>query len=137
MKTIHNEEENGNIAALPLLMGLKIGENKHGKVIMTMNLSYNLTRNLTEQDFISFATGVGAPISSTTSLMGEFSTVQGLKKATEDSVREQLVKANIGMITLLGKKVLLFGSVGSSLVSSDEKQHLFALGGVRWLAGGI
>lgn len=136
VKVVHNDEESGTITTLPLLMALKIGENSHGKVTLTTNLGYNVSHNIAEQDFVSISAGVGSPISKSTSIMGELSTIQGLKATTEDP-REQFVKANLGLVTLVNKSVLLFGSLGTSLVSTDDRQHLFALGGLRWVTGGI
>ena len=135
VKTLQGEGEKGNIISLPLLMSLEVGENHHGPILLTSNLAYNLPSEKTSTSFISAAVGMGAALSTSSNIMAEISTIQDTKTA-EDAVRGQLVKANLGAMKVINKKLLIFGSVGTSLVSSDETQHLFSLAGIRWLPSG-
>ena len=68
--------------------------------------------------------------------MGEITTIQALASNAED-VREQLVKANVGMMGTINKDLFLYGSVGQSLYSSDNLNHNYVLAGVRVMAGGL
>lgn len=123
-------ESPGNIYTLPLLVSKRIGKVAAGDVMMTSNLSYNLSTKPDTANFIGVATGVGMPISNKVSVMGEISTQQAMTRNNDD-VREQLVKADIGMIYKAFKEVSFYGSFGKSLVSSDETTHTYFVSGIR------
>lgn len=129
-------EQKGNIVILPVLISKKIGDTEHGDLMLTVNLGYNIDTRVDGHDVISVASGIGFPLSRRLSLMGEISTEQSLSKA-EEAPREQLVKANIGAVGIVTRRWLMFGSLGTSLVSADGKEHLYALSGIRWLTGGL
>lgn len=120
----------GSIVTLPILITTKIGSITSGDVILTANLGYNLSSKTEVQSYLSAALGVGAPLSAKVSLMGELSTEQAFSKSA-DGVREQLVKLNLGSIVSVMKGLSIFGSIGESLASSDQKNHTYFLTGVR------
>jgi hypothetical protein len=67
--------------------------------------------------------------------MGELATEQATAVFEEES-REELIKANVGVVGKVAKKVLLFGAVGHSLFASDNLSHTYGLVGMRLNFGG-
>lgn len=125
----------GNLFMLPLLMTLKLGETSLGEVNLSANLGYNISTKPDIANFISASVGLGTPISSRVSIMGELSTEQAVARVTED-IRAQNLKANLGVLAALTRSVMMFGSVGHSLMASDDVGHTYALVGFRFLIGG-
>jgi len=126
----------GNITTLPLLLSKKIGENSKGDFMFTGNLAYNYSTKADTRNFAFIAAAIGVPLLKKLSMMGELSTVQALED-NSDGARAQLVKANVGLIGTLNKQLLLYGSVGESLYSSDNLNHTYVLAGVRVLTSGL
>ncbi len=129
-------ETPGNITTLPLLLSKKIGETSQGDVILTANLGYNISSKSDTANFVSAAVGIGLPLLKFTSIMGELSTEQAVTKNSDD-LREQLVKADLGVLTSINSKFLVYGSIGQSLSSSDQQNHSYILAGIRLLTDGI
>ncbi len=129
-------ETKGTTTILPLLLSKKIGENSKGDIVMTVNLSYNKTTKEDESDFVSTAVGTGLPLTTRTVLMGELSTEQALVKNSDD-IRGQLVKANLGGISLVKKWLAVYGSIGKGLYSTDVQDHSYALIGIKILTDGF
>ncbi|MBC7396513.1 MAG: hypothetical protein H7333_03640, partial [Bdellovibrionales bacterium] len=123
-------ESPGNIISLPLLMSKRIGKVAAGDLMLTTNLEYNYSTKADTANSLVVLAGIGMPLTSKLSIMGELSTEQALSKNSED-VREQMVKANLGFIFKAFKQVSLFGSIGESLVSSDQINHTYFVSGVR------
>lgn len=123
-------ESPGNVYKLPLLISKRIGKAWAGDVMMTSNVSYNLSTKPDTANYIGLSTGIGLPLSSKVSVMTEISTEQAMAKNNDD-IREQLVKADIGMIYKAFKEVSFFGSFGKSLVSSDDITHTYFVSGIR------
>ena len=124
----------GNTFTLPLLMSMKIGESSHGDVLLSANLGYNLTSKANTANSISAAIGAGTPLKNHLSIMGEIATEQALSSVADES-REQVLKANVGLVGSISKQFLLFGSVGHSLYASDSLSHTYGLVGLKVLAG--
>ncbi len=126
----------GKVFTLPILFSTRIGKTPRGDVDFTANFGYNLSTKSDTTDFISGAVAVGTAVFSRVSFMGELSTRQGLSSGTDGS-RENLLLSNVGVIGTLSRKFFLLGSVGHSLYASDQLSHSYALGGVRFILGGI
>ena len=103
---------------------------------MTVNLRYNKTTKQDESDFVSTALGAGLPLTTRTVLMGELSAEQALAKNSDD-IRSQLIKANLGGISLVKRWLAVYGSVGKGLYSTDIQDHSYALIGIKILIDGI
>ncbi len=123
-------ETSGTITTLPFLLSQKIGQLSSGDIMMTTNLGYNISAKPETRDYVSFSAGVGMPLSGKVSAMGELSTEQAVSK-NSDGLREQLLKANVGMIVSVYKQFSVFGSMGRSLYSTDENSHTYFLTGIR------
>ncbi|MBC7464421.1 MAG: hypothetical protein H7256_00380 [Bdellovibrio sp.] len=132
-----NQDSNtsGSITTLLILLSKKLSETPQGDLILTTNLGYTKSTNPNVVDTAFFAAGLGMPLYKKISIMGELATEQALKK--QDDVRDQLVKANIGVMSPITKNLFVYGSVGQSIFSSDEKTHTYVLAGVRVLASGF
>lgn len=126
----------GKIVTLPLLMAARIGQTTLGDVNLTANLGYNISTKDDIANSMSAAVGVGMPLIHRLSIMGELSTEQALTKNSDD-VREQDTRATIGMMGMVSKRFLLFGSLGHSLQASGSVEHLYTLAGFRILASGF
>jgi hypothetical protein len=120
----------GNITTLPILLSKKLGESGKGDIMLTANAGYNISTKAETKNFVSVAAGVGMPLIARIAIMGEISTEQSIEK-NADGLREQLVKANLGLMSPIYKRVLIYGSVGQSLYSSDDKVHNYVLAGLR------
>ena len=103
--------------------------------MLTANIGYSKSSDKNVADIASLSAGIGMPLFSKVSIMGELSTEQALTK--QDDVREQIIKANVGAMTSITKNIFLYGSLGKSLYASDEKDHTYFLTGIRVLAGGF
>ncbi len=121
----------GKILTLPLLYSHKLGQNAFGDVNITANLRMNFSWKEDVANFVSMAFGLGIPIRSKIALMGEVLTEQALKSV--DGTRNDLIRTNLGFIATLSKNLMLFGSVGKSLHSSDLYGHNYVLTGLRFL----
>ena len=126
----------GTITTLPLLMAVRVGQAGGGDVNLTANLGYNVSTKEDVSNFVSASVGVGSPVLRRLSVMGELTTEQAISR-NSDEARQQLVKADLGVMGTISKKFLLFGSVGHSLYASDELDHTYVLGGFRVVTGGI
>lgn len=126
----------GKILTLPALVTTRVDHNSFGDVMLTGNLAYNLSSKVDTRDFISAALGLGIPITTRIAMMGELSTQQTVSR-NSDSFRENSLKTSLGLVRSLSPHVLIFGSVGHSLVTSDEAPHTYVLTGFRILAGGM
>lgn len=126
----------GKIVMLPLLMAAKVGQTTLGDVNLTANLGYNVSTKDDTANSMSAAVGVGMPLIHRLSIMGELSTEQALAKNV-DNIREQQTRATLGVMGMVSKRILLFGSFGHSLQASDSVDHLYTLAGVRLLASGF
>jgi hypothetical protein len=136
-KTADQEAEApGNIVILPLLLATKLGSVSHGDLMLTANLGYNLSSRADTENSAFVAAGLGAPVLKSISLMGELSAEEAVASDRE-GVREELVKVNVGLIGTVNPHLLLYGSIGESVVSSDHLTHSYALVGLRVLAGGF
>lgn len=129
-------ESSGNIVTLPFLLSKKIGETKKGDVMLTANVGYNISSRADTKNSVFLLTGIGMPLLKKISMMGELSTEQALKKNSDD-IREQLVKANFGLVAPINKRFFLYGSLGRSLFSSDGEKHTYALAGIRFVTDAL
>lgn len=125
-------ESHGTITTLPVLLAKRVGRISSGNVMMTANLGYNLSTKSDTADFVSAAVGVGAPLFGKASLLAEIATEQAVAHLAEDP-REQVVKINLGLMGPVGKHFALFGSMGRSVIASDERNHIYLLSGFRFL----
>ena len=123
------------MTTLPLLMTKKIGKLARGDLDLTANASYTFSKVPDTKDFITAGVGLGMPLSNRLGAMAEIGTEQAVAKG-EEGLRESVVKLNVGLVTTISKRFLLFGAVGHSLYSSDSAGHEYALIGFRVLAGG-
>ena len=123
-------ETAGAIVSLPFLLSTKLGQTVLGDVMMTTNLCYNISSKSDTSNSVSLLAGLGMPLSSKISMMAELSTDQAVTQNSE-GVRDQLVKSDVGMMVKVFKQVLLFGSVGGSLYSSDQNHHTYFSTGIR------
>lgn len=126
----------GKVVTLPLLMTAKIGQTSLGDVNLTANLGYNVSTKEDTANSMSAAVGVGMPMMHRLSIMGELATEQAFARNV-DSIREQETRATVGMMGMVSKRFLLFGSLGHSLQASDSVNHLYTLAGFRFLASGF
>lgn len=120
---------------LPLLISKKISETPQGDIMLTTNIAYSKSSDKNIADSAFLAAGIGMPFVQKVSVMAELSTEQGLAK--QEDIREDLVKANLGMMGSITKNIFLYGSVGESLHSSDHQNHTYVLTGLRFLASGF
>lgn len=126
----------GSITTLPFLLSRKLGEISNGDVAMTFDLSYNSSTKRDTTDFIGADIGIGAPLSRKIAVISELETDQGVIP-DQDGTRQQLVKFNVGFIGTINKNLLVLGSAGHGLYSSDRLAHTYALLGLRFLEGGV
>jgi len=127
MEWAHSKSERGRIVTLPILLSKKVAKTAKGDVMFGSNLGYIIdTKNA-----VTIAAGIGAPLTKDIGLMGEISSKQAISHLPKER-REQIFFANLGFLATLTPGLKLYASLGSSLVSSDEKQHVYALAGVRW-----
>lgn len=126
----------GSITTLPLLVSRKVGETASGDIGMTFNVSYNISTKQDTTDFVSADIGLGAPLTRKLALMSELETDQSVAP-DQGGNRQQLVKFNVGWIGTINKNLLLLGSAGHGLYSSDRLDHTYALLGFRFLEGGV
>lgn len=124
----------GTIVTLPLLMAKRIGRMARGNVMISANLGYNISSIPDIANFVSAAFGMGAPLVKKISLLAELVIQQATARIGEDP-RSQLVKVGVGLMTPVAKHFMVFGSVGKSLVSSDELDHTYFTSGFRYLPG--
>lgn len=127
-------ESYGSITTLPFLIAKRIGRTSLGNVMLTGNAGYNLSTRADTANFVSAAVGIGTPLFGKTSILAEIATQQALSKDS-DEPRQQLVKSDLALMGPVGKHFVLFGSVGRSLVASDERDHTYFVSGVRFLPG--
>jgi hypothetical protein len=125
----------GTITTLPLLVSRKLGATSKGNVMLSLNLGYNISTKSDVQNYLSASTGLGLPLFRHLAIMGELSTDQTVLENNEGT-REQLVKANIGFMAPITKWFLAYTSLGESLYSTDQKNHTYAIAGIRLLASG-
>ncbi len=123
------------ITTLPVLMTKKLGQVTQGDVSLTANLAYNLSKKPDTKDFIAASVGIGLPLTNRLSAMTEIATEQSFA-SDEEGNRAAVIKANLGVVTTLSKKFLVFASIGHSITSSDGADHEYGLIGFRVLAGG-
>lgn len=123
-------EQPGTRTLLPIIFSKKLGDVKYGEMILTGNLAYNWSHKLDISDSISAAIGLGAPIGRRVALMGEISTEQASSQNSL-GIREQLTRASLGVMVPVYKRILVFGSAGHSLGSSDGLSHTYFLAGLR------
>lgn len=124
----------GTVITLPLLISMNVGDAWRGKVRLTGNLGYNISNKADSTDFVSASIGVGTPIRRFLSVLTELSTQQAVR-LNSDSVREQLLRAQIGLLGTINQQFQLFGSVGRSLIASDGFDHTYFLAGFRVIEG--
>jgi hypothetical protein len=129
-------EDQGTITTLPILFSTTIGKAARGDVNMSLNLGYNLSSRISTADFISAALGLGMPLIKRVAILAELTTEQAVA-LNPDGIRQHLVKMDIGAVGPINKHFLAFGSVGRSVMSSDEHEHTYVLGGLRLLADGF
>ena len=122
--------EKGMILTLPILFTRKLGANSMGDIMMTANLGYNISTKPDVTDYFSGAFGLGIAIFPKVALVGEIAGTKSLITSRFDT-RDELYRADLGVMMQLSKVVLLFGSVGESLYSWDHQDHTFALFGTR------
>lgn len=122
--------EPGVIVALPLLFSKRLGSNSLGDIVFAANLGYNFSTKAELPDFISAVIGFGMPVRSKISMMAELTSEKSLLQ-NSSGIRAELYRANLGFITTFVKHVLVFGSVGQSLSSSDNVNHTYVLAGIR------
>lgn len=128
---VKSKFEHGHILSLPILLSKKVGQTELGELVFASNLGYHSARNLDMKDMVTMAVGMGAPLTEDIGVMGEISSKQTLSRLPEEG-REQIIFANLGLMGTIAPSLKLYASVGSSLVSSDDKQHVYALAGIRW-----
>ena len=122
----------GTVTTLPFLITRRLAKTKRGDIMMTANLGYNISTRPDTLDFVSAAVGVGAPFIKSSSILMELATEQAARRAGDDP-RQQLLKLDVAATVPLNKNFLLFGSLGHSLIASDELDHSYVLTGFRWL----
>lgn len=132
---VHSKSERGHIVTLPFLLSKKVAQTAKGDIITALNLGYTIAHNIDMKNALTISAGIGTPLTKDIGLMGEISSQQAIGHLPEER-REQIIFANLGFLGTLTPSLKLFGSLGSSLVSSDEKQHVYALAGVRWISEG-
>ena len=125
----------GAVVTLPLLMAVRLGHTSQGDIKLTANLGMNLSTKDDVANYLSAAVGIGSGLTRNLSVMAELTTQQAFTRLGEDP-REQLVKADLGMMASVSRKFLLFGAVGHSLYAADAVDHSYGLVGFRLLAGG-
>jgi hypothetical protein len=125
-------ESSGSITTLPLLVSKKIGEMENGNVMLSANISYNISAQDDTKNFATAAVGIGMPFYRRIAFMGELSTEQSMRKDKEDT-REQLLKVNAGFLGAVNQQFLLYASVGESLYASDKEDHTYLVAGIRLL----
>lgn len=118
------------VTKLPFLLSMKVGESRHGDIRMTANVGYSFASRGSVPSFVSALVGLGYPIFSKLSVMGEIATEQAVTIG-DDGVRDQLIKANVGLIGAIYRQILLYGSVGQSLYASDDRKRTYVLAGIR------
>ena len=115
---------------LPLLLSKKIGQTTTGDLMLTTNLSYNISTEADTPGTLSVLAGLGMPLSSKVTIMGELSADESVAQ-NASGTRDQLIKADVGLMGPVSKNVILFGSLGESIYSSDSKNHGYFVCGVR------
>lgn len=127
-------ETHGTIVTLPLLMSKRIGRTSRGNVMLSANLGYNISSRVDTANFVSASIGVGAPLIKKISILAEAATEQAMNPIADDP-RSQIVKIDVGLMSPIGKHFMIFGSMGKSLVASDEQDHTYFASGFRFLPG--
>lgn len=127
-------DRRGSITILPLLMSKRIGRTSRGNVMLTANVGYNSSTRPDVQNFVSSGVGLGAPLIGKAAIVGEVVIQQATKQVDEEN-RQELVRANIGLIGPVAKHLVLFASVGGSLASSDHLDHRYFVSGFRVITG--
>ena len=122
--------EVGNVTSLPILLSKKIGETAAGDVMLTGNVGYSSTNQHEASDMMSAGIGIGAAIRSKLSFMADLVSERAVSK-NKDGIHEEMTRANFGVMTPIYKDMILFGSIGQSLHSSDDLKHSFFLAGIR------
>lgn len=128
---VESKSEHGHIMSLPVLLSQKLGQTALGDVIFASNLGYHSALKLDTKDFLTISVGLGAPLTKDIGIMGELSSKQALGRLPNEK-REQLVFANLGFMLTMSASFKLYASAGSSVASSDDKHHVYALAGLRW-----
>jgi hypothetical protein len=132
-----SDDYEGPIVKVPVLLSTKVGETSKGDVMITANASYNLATRSDAHDYIAAAFGIGFPLTSNIAMMVEGTTEQYLGSNME-GVRENVYKANIGLLGKVNSHLLWFSALGESYAPSaaDDKAHTCLVAGFRFLAGG-
>ncbi len=125
------KEESGYEINLPILMTKKVGQTKRGDIIMAVNATYNIANPKVAKNSVSLAAGVGFPFTRKIAIMTELALDQALE-GFEEEKPEQILVANVGLKGPITATLSPYVSLGASLVSSDGKQHIFALTGLQW-----
>ena len=120
----------GSTTSFPLLISKKVGETSAGDVMLTVNLGYSSTSQKSGSDMMSAGFGIGAAVRSKLSLMADLVSERAVS-LNVDGVREEMTRANLGIMTPVFKNMVMFGSIGQSLHSSDDLNHSFYLVGIR------
>lgn len=125
----------GTVTTIPVLYATQLGRTAGGPVNLTANLGYNFSSKADTTNFVSASVGVGAPLMRKLGVMAELATQQALTY-DDTGARQQLLKADLGVMQTVNKKFLLFGAVGHSLSASDQMDHNYLVAGFQLLAGG-
>ena len=119
---------------LPLLLTKKLGKTRLGDLDLTADLAYTLSKKPGTPDYVSGSIALGSPLTDRIGIMGEIATDQSFALDPEGT-RQSIVKADLGLVTTISKKFLLFGAIGHSIATSDNVGHAYGLVGFRVLAG--
>ena len=122
--------QSGSIIALPILYSTRVGTNRLGEIMMTANLGYNISTKADTADFVSSAIAVGMPVHPKISIMAELAADKSFI-FNRFGIRDEIYRVDVGAFSAFIKHVLLFGSVGQSLYSSDGQNHTYILAGLR------
>lgn len=133
--TNDDPEHKGTITELPILVSKKLAETPQGDIMLTGNLGFNFSSRPDTANSVLAAVGIGMPLMARVAFMGELSSEQATARNSEN-IREDLTKANVGVIGNLSKAVFLYTSVGQSLASSDGLNHNYVVAGFRILTDG-
>jgi hypothetical protein len=125
----------GSIVTLPILLSRPVGHTPLGPIDITADLGYNFSTKPDTADFVSASIGIGTPVLNKLVVMGELTTEQAIATISDEG-RSQLVRTDLGAMTMVSKRLMLFGAVGRSWVASDSLDHTYALAGIRLLTGG-
>ncbi|MBC7661576.1 MAG: hypothetical protein H7249_17910 [Chitinophagaceae bacterium] len=124
------KSERGSEITLPILFTEEIGKVERGPVVFNINIGYKFGNHRVERDRVAFATAVGVPLTHSIASMTEIVINDALNQF-QDERREETIIVNTGLRLDLSSLFALYGSVGASLLTSDKKQHQYALAGIQ------